>query len=111
MQHHEPKLSDEINALFQQVDTDPLRERQQELAKQLGLGPTGQFPDGKLSENDEGELLFAITIYKGTVVINFGKPIASMGLSPEQALVLARALRRRANEIQGGSKAKRQRKR
>jgi len=53
------------------------------------LGPTGQFPDGKLSPDDEGELRFAIGENTTSVIINFGTPIASIAMSPEQAVKFA----------------------
>lgn len=84
MKHHEPNLSEEI--------------MNKVLAEQLG--PTGKFPDGKLTENDEGELLFAIGAIKGKVVLNFGTPIASAGFSPEQAKEIGQALIRRAEECE-----------
>lgn len=47
-----------------------------ELADHLGLGATGEFPEGKLTEVDEGELKFAVGYMKGKVVIDFGTPVS-----------------------------------
>lgn len=88
--HHEEELSDELRA--------HLESNMEKLAQQLGA--TGKFPEGKLTDNDEGELAFAVTAYHGKVVVNFGKPIASLGMSPEQARGFALLLRKNANAIE-----------
>jgi len=80
--HHESETSEEMKQLLQELE----------------LGPTGRFPEGKLTGNDEGEIRFGVTVYKGKVVVNFGKPVASLGMLPEQARVLARTLQRRAKQ-------------
>jgi hypothetical protein len=49
------------------------------------LGATGKHPDGKLNEHDEGELTLAVGIVNGNVVIDFGKPIRSLAMPPENA--------------------------
>jgi hypothetical protein len=55
------------------------------------LGATGNFPDGKLSDNDEGSLRMAIGYDKlnEIVHIEFGSPVAWLGLPPENAIQLA----------------------
>lgn len=52
-----------------------------------GLGATGEFPRGKIHEADEGEIKIGIAFDRrtGTIILDFGKPIAVLGLSPEQA--------------------------
>jgi hypothetical protein len=61
-----------------------------------GLGATGQFPLGKITDNDEGELRMAVTHHEGKVVIDFGKPTAWIGFTPEQADDIADLLRKHA---------------
>lgn len=73
--HHESELSDELRQHIQQA--------QAALSQQLGA--TGNFPDGKLTSNDEGEIALGVTAYHGKVIVNFGKPVVSLGMSPEQA--------------------------
>ena len=90
--HHENETSDEMNDALK----DAISEYQQ-LDTQLKLGATGKFPGGKLTENDEGELAFAVMDFRGKVVINFGSPVASLGMSPEEARALADSLRERAD--------------
>jgi hypothetical protein len=62
------------------------------------LGATGQFPEGKLADNDEGEIRVAIGQQNGKVVIDFGKPVAWIGFTPEQAEEIAVTLREHALE-------------
>ena len=57
-----------------------------------------QFPDGKLNETDEGQIAIAIGIQQGKVIINFGKPIAWLGLPAEQSIEMGRVLIRRGRE-------------
>lgn len=95
MDHHSPQpLDDDAKS--------ELLKQQQELVESLvgKLGPTGSFPQGKLTESDEGELMFSVTTYRGQVIINFNSPVQWAGLNPDQALALADALRRRAHEAE-----------
>lgn len=62
------------------------------------LGATGQFPQGKLSDDDEGELKLAVAFdpVDGIVKLAFGKPIAWIGLPPAEAVQLAKMLMAKA---------------
>jgi hypothetical protein len=63
-------------------------------------GPTGRYPfGGKLSPDDEGELVIFVSSMKGHVRIDFGKSCAWLCLSPETALRVARAIVSRATLI------------
>ena len=73
-----------------------------EIAKQLGLGATERFPQGKLNAFDEGELRLAIVEQEGKVCIHFGKPVAWIGFDPIQAMELAATIRKRALEACAG---------
>lgn len=56
------------------------------------LGPTGEFPEGKIHEDDEGGLNMAVG-HKGELVfINFGKPVQWIGMNPSEALQLAKLI-------------------
>jgi len=68
------------------------------LARDLGLGATNQFPQGKLTPEDEGEIRIAIGQKDGKVVVDFGKPIAWVGFDPEQAESFADTIRDHARE-------------
>lgn len=65
------------------------------------LGPTNLFPEGKLTASDTGELKFAVTTYKGKVIINFGTRTAWIGFNSEQAIALGRLLIERGEEVLG----------
>lgn len=58
----------------------------------LKLGATGEFPQDKLNETDEGGLVIAVGVEDGKVVVRFGKEVAWIGLAPEGAFELAEAL-------------------
>jgi hypothetical protein len=73
------------------------------------IGPTGKFPGGKLTPEDEGQIAIQVTIVKQCVVMNFGTKIASLGFSPAEARNMANLLRQYANKIEprSGPHAKR----
>ncbi len=55
-------------------------------------GPTGEFPDGKINFDDEGEIVIACGSYEGNVVIEFGSPIKWIVMSPDQARELMNSI-------------------
>jgi hypothetical protein len=63
-----------------------------------------QYPDGKLGEDDEGEVGVAIGIKDGNVIIMFPQPVAWLGLPPEQAMEFGRTVIKRARQIIDQSK-------
>lgn len=88
MAHHsEVPRSASSDALFREL-----------FAEKERLGPTGAFPQGRLTSEDEGEIRMGITVHNGKVVMDFGKPTAWVGMDPQQARDLAATLIRRANE-------------
>ena len=62
------------------------------------LGPTGRFPEGKLTKTDEGEIQIGLTHKDGKVVLAFGKAITWIGFTPRQADDIADALRSHAEK-------------
>lgn len=66
-----------------------------------GLGATGGFPFGRLGRDDEGELQMALAADRrnGIVRVEFGKPIAWLGLPSWHARELARALLDKAEQL------------
>lgn len=64
------------------------------------LGATGKFPDGKMDPTDEGELQFAVCVKDGKVIFEFGKPVAWVGFTPEQARGIAASIKAAADHIQ-----------
>lgn len=68
------------------------------MLRELNAKALGEFPSGKLNNEDEGALTFAIGVKDGKVIINFPKPVAWMGMPPAQAVALARILLHRARQ-------------
>lgn len=69
------------------------------LKKDLKLGPTGQFPEGKIHRSDQGQLSMAIGHKDGKVFITFGVATDWIGFTKEQALQLATTLVNHASEL------------
>lgn len=63
------------------------------------FGATDQFPDGKISAEDEGELQFGIAHDQDNVLINFGKPVTWLGLPPNEARAFANLILHHAEQI------------
>jgi len=61
------------------------------------FGPTGDFPQGKMSNDDEGGLQIGITSDEhGRVIINFGTQLSWIGLEREYVVQFAQLLLKRA---------------
>ena len=67
----------------------------------IPLGPTGQFPRGKLDPSDEGELQTAVAAdhKAGVVRVAFGSPVSWIGLPPKEARQFALTILKHADEI------------
>ena len=72
-----------------------------DLTKDLRLGATGKFPQGKISPSDEGELRMAVGDKEGKVFIAFGKSIEWLALDPQKAREFADLIRNRADRLLG----------
>jgi len=86
---------------------DGMDEVLRKMAEGAQLGATGRFPGGKLGESDEGEIRLVVGVVEGKVVVNFGKPVAWLGMEREEAMGLARGLIKHARRLVGGGKGKR----
>lgn len=62
-------------------------------------GPTGRFPQGKLTDTDDGEIGIAIGRKDGKIVMDFGKPTAWIGFDADQADQIAESLRVHAQSL------------
>lgn len=62
------------------------------------LGATGTFSQGRLNDDDQGDIKMAITYdpIDGVVKVDFGKPVAWLGLPPPQAMQLGKLLMKHA---------------
>jgi hypothetical protein len=79
--------------------SEALQPELDKLAKAMELGATGQYPEGKLTDADEGEIKIAVGIAGGKVVVQFGKPVAWLGLTAQQARQLAESLRQQSHKL------------
>jgi hypothetical protein len=68
--------------------------------KDLGLGATGRFPEGKLTKDDQGEIKIGITVKDDKIVIAFGKPVEWIGFTREQAIQIGETLINRARQTE-----------
>lgn len=81
------KVSDQLKALKESfMDTAAFR------------GALGDFPMGKLTKSDEGAIQFAVGVKDGKVVLDFGTPVAWLGMDAQQAADLASTLLKHARE-------------
>jgi hypothetical protein len=62
-------------------------------------GPTGEYPQGKLGSDDDGELTIAFSYDHGNIRIDFGTPTEWIAMSPEHARELANLLRYHADVV------------
>ena len=67
------------------------------------LGPTDQFPQGRLNPNDKGEIRMAIFPDEESrvIIMEFGVELSWIGMPPGQAREMGEALIRHANEMEG----------
>ena len=64
------------------------------------LGATGKYPEGKLREDDEGEIALGIAVHKGKIIMDFGGDMGWVGFTPEQSRQIASILQKRAKEAE-----------
>lgn len=106
MSHHgsDPLMDEKNNEIINRVLGLPNIQAQDKIK----LGATGKFPEGKLNENDEGEIALGIAADKDNkkIIMNFGKPTAWIGFNVEQALNIANTLIKKASEIAVDEKPK-----
>lgn len=64
-------------------------------------GPTGEFPDGKLNEDDDGGLIIKMQVSKENQVlmIEFGTNVTWIGLTKKDALNFAWNILSKAKEL------------
>lgn len=80
---------------------DALGKELEQLAKQQGLGATGEFPYGRIDAHDEGELRAAVhgDVEREIVVMNFGKSVSFVAMTPVQAVEIAEVLIKMARKV------------
>lgn len=63
------------------------------------IGPTGDYPEGKLNEADEGGLRVAIGVHDNRIILQFGKQVSWLGMDPENAQSMGEKLIQMAQTI------------
>lgn len=58
----------------------------------------GEYPNGRLNKDDAGALAVAISHENGAVKLQFPKPVAWIGFTPQQAIDIAESLIKHARE-------------
>lgn len=58
-----------------------------------------QYPDGKMNEDDEGQLRINLFEDQGRLILHFGKPTAWVGMDRATAMEIGQALIDRAKEL------------
>ena len=88
-----------LKEMFRDSDA---REKQTQILKQAEreLRKTeGAFPQGMISDDDEGACAIAIGVESGNVILRFSEPQAWIGLPPQQAVDPAQNIIRKARAI------------
>jgi hypothetical protein len=102
MSHHgeQPFFSDEHHTHnIDELSATNEKMRQLFVDAGIKLGATGEHPEGKLKDDDDGEIRIAIGHTPGKVVMDFGeKPIKWIGFNPVQARQIAMTLMEHADE-------------
>lgn len=77
---------------------DPVNEPQDAKLHETMKRLLGEFPNGKLNERDEGAIAMMVGLEDKKVIIKFPKPVAWIGMTAEEAIVLAQYLIKRARQ-------------
>jgi hypothetical protein len=82
---------------------EKLRQEFEAIHNSLGLGATGQYPNGKLAPHDEGEFRYAIAadVANQRVLIDFGKPMRSIGFTAEKGEEFMELIHAKLLELRG----------
>ena len=64
------------------------------------VGPTGDFPEGKLSKDDKGGLDIALGVYKNEVFMSFGAPVTWLAMPPQQMRPFAAKLMELCDQLE-----------
>lgn len=63
------------------------------------IGATNKFPDGKINEQDQGQIMIGVTVKDDKVIMSFGKAVEWIGFTREEAIQVGQSLLDRARQI------------
>lgn len=101
--HHDGQDNSKLVAKMRGMFPETTNAGQLERMLQARNAEPHAYPDGKLTETDQGELGVGIVVQSGKVVLMFGKDVSWVGFSPGQARQIAKDLLKRATEAEGKS--------
>ena len=64
------------------------------------IGPTGQYPAGKVSPEDRGGIACALYHRAGRIFMDFGTSLTFIAMTPAEARAFAKALREKADQVE-----------
>jgi hypothetical protein len=104
MSHHGFEAPEDGNSKpFNDIDQFKKLKELTELIEKFNsssLGATGKFPDGKLNDNDDGEIRFSLTVQDGKLIIfDFGKNIKWIGFTKKEAIQIRDLLNEKIEEL------------
>lgn len=68
------------------------------------LGAPKTFSNDKMNAEDEGELMLAIAVDHGRIIVQFGKSVSWLGLGHREAIEIATTLIDAAMQLSGEDK-------
>lgn len=112
MSHHadeqDPEMAERLQKVFKEAGSSDILKQFTERAEEAlqvtddMVGPTNEYPAGKLTEKDKGGIRFDITTQEDKIILNFYSPVQWLGLTAEDAFALGKSLIRRADAIMSG---------
>lgn len=95
------EISDQMKRLMEQCESPEQRALAERFKEQHNGTANREFPDGRLSGEDDGSLAFIVSSDPDTQVVklDFAKPVTWVGMPPAQAVQLAQLLIRHARGI------------
>ena len=95
-QHHSEGMSDDLRSIFEKD-----KEARKRFSEQVSGRAKRTFSDGRIGPEDDGDLAFAIGPHpqKDLIVMDFGKDVTFIAMSPHQAVELAQCLIKHARAM------------